>query len=226
MSKINLNEIFPFIKEAIQSINLTERYADRDSIVSKLLTYPDFMTIIRNAETPEKFDDIWRVGNAVDWFSAHYTRKSEISLNYLQEFEREKISVKNKAGRNRKVWAYSVVSSKITEEIEPAKINEFYEGAVRKVLVNKYERDTNARLVCINHFGYNCQVCDMNFESVYGELGLGFIHVHHIVPISSIGEKYVLNPIEDLIPVCPNCHAMLHKKPEPSVEELREIVKK
>lgn len=63
MSKINLNEIFPFIKEAIQSINLIERYADRDSIVSRLLTYPDFMKIIRNTETPERFDDIWRVGN-------------------------------------------------------------------------------------------------------------------------------------------------------------------
>lgn len=53
----------------------------------------------------------------------------------------------------------------------------------------------------------------MNFEKVYGEIGKNFIHVHHIEFISSFeGKEHELNPIEGLIPVCPNCHAMLHRK--------------
>ena len=51
----------------------------------------------------------------------------------------------------------------------------------------------------------------MDFENMYGELGKGFIHVHHIVPISMIGKEYKIDPIKDLVPVCPNCHAMLHR---------------
>lgn len=63
----------------------------------------------------------------------------------------------------------------------------------------------------------------MNFEERYGEIGKGFIHVHHEVEISTIGEDYEIDPIDDLKPVCPNCHAMLHKrKPAYSIDELKE----
>lgn len=85
------------------------------------------------------------------------------------------------------------------------------EGAVTTVLVNRYERSATARRKCIEHYGAVCAVCSLDFKSTYGQIGEGFIHVHHVVPISSIGETYVLDPIEDLIPVCPNCHAMLHR---------------
>jgi len=67
----------------------------------------------------------------------------------------------------------------------------------------------------------------MNFASVYGGVGDGFIHVHHIVPVSVIGTGYIINPIDDLVPVCPNCHAMLHRKDPPySVEEMKLIIRK
>jgi 5-methylcytosine-specific restriction protein A len=85
------------------------------------------------------------------------------------------------------------------------------EGAVTTVLVNRYERSATARRKCIEHHGAICAVCSLDFKLTYGQIGEGFIHVHHIVPISSIGETYVLDPIEDLVPVCPNCHAMLHR---------------
>ena len=69
----------------------------------------------------------------------------------------------------------------------------------------------------------------MNFEQTYGELGKGFIHVHHVIPVSEIGKEYKVDFKKDLIPVCPNCHAMLHRKNKDgenvSVEELREIVR-
>ena len=85
------------------------------------------------------------------------------------------------------------------------------EGAVTTVLVNRYERSATARRKCIEHYGAICAVCSLDFKSTYGQIGEGFIHVHHVVPISSIGETYILDPIEDLVPVCPNCHAMLHR---------------
>lgn len=102
-----------------------------------------------------------------------------------------------------------------------------YEGAVSHVMVNKYERSSMARRKCIEYHGYNCAICGMNFYDVYGELGKEFIHVHHIVPLNQIGKEYKVDYKKDLIPVCPNCHAMLHRKlnnAEVSVEELREIV--
>ncbi|SIS64120.1 HNH endonuclease [Salimicrobium flavidum] len=96
------------------------------------------------------------------------------------------------------------------------------EGVTKKVTVNRYERNPIARERCLQYHGRNCAVCDFNFEEVYGNLGKGFIHVHHVIDISTVGKEYEVDPIEDLRPVCPNCHAMLHKKtPAYSIEELR-----
>jgi len=101
----------------------------------------------------------------------------------------------------------------------------FSEGKIKSVLVNSYERNPKARKKCIEHFGAKCKVCDFDFEKIYGEIGKGFIHVHHIKDISMIGKEYEVNPISDLIPVCPNCHSMLHKrKPAYSIEELKDIM--
>ena len=73
--------------------------------------------------------------------------------------------------------------------------------------------------------GYQCLVCGRNFEATYGEIGKGFIHVHHLTPIYSIGKEYELNVDTDLAPVCPNCHYMLHRKDPPyTIEELKEIL--
>jgi 5-methylcytosine-specific restriction enzyme A len=102
------------------------------------------------------------------------------------------------------------------------------EGARKSILVNIYERDPNARLKCIAHWGPICQVCHFDFAAVYGDdLGRDFIHVHHLKPLHEIAKAYVLNPIEDLRPVCPNCHAMLHRRhPALKIEKLREIIGK
>lgn len=99
------------------------------------------------------------------------------------------------------------------------------EGAIRQVQVNAYERSATARRRCIDHYGLSCAACGFNFEKIYGDIGKEFIHVHHLVPIASIGEAYVLDPIRDLRPVCPNCHAMLHRTDPPlSIEELNACI--
>jgi 5-methylcytosine-specific restriction protein A len=96
----------------------------------------------------------------------------------------------------------------IPEEVESA--TDYQEGATKQVFVNAYERDTRARRVCIEHYGPTCIVCGFNFEATYGSSVRGHIHVHHLRPLSTIGRTYVVNPIADLRPVCPNCHAVIH----------------
>ncbi len=75
-----------------------------------------------------------------------------------------------------------------------------------------YERNPIARKKCIEYHGCKCSICGLSFEEMYGELDKDFIHVHRIVPLNKIGKEYQVNHKTDLIPVCPNCHAMLHKK--------------
>lgn len=100
-------------------------------------------------------------------------------------------------------------------------IDQYYEGALKKVYVDRYERDYNARNKCLEIHGCKCVVCGMTFESIYGEVGRGFIHVHHTIPISTIGQTYQIDPEKDLVPICPNCHAMLHRKDPPYKVEVK-----
>ena len=107
--------------------------------------------------------------------------------------------------------------------------NSIFEGAKKSVIVNQYERNPIARQKCIETNGCKCKVCGMDFEEKYGEIGRGFIHVHHVVPISTIGESYQIDPIKDLVPVCPNCHAMLHRGLNGitlTVDELKALIQK
>jgi 5-methylcytosine-specific restriction protein A len=98
-----------------------------------------------------------------------------------------------------------------SEEIPTEYLDKLSEGAKRTVTVNSYERNPIARKFCIEHYGTVCSVCEFNFETEYGEIGKGYIHVHHLMPISEIGKTYEIDPIKDLRPVCPNCHSMLHR---------------
>ncbi|MBS1515576.1 MAG: HNH endonuclease [Bacteroidetes bacterium] len=102
----------------------------------------------------------------------------------------------------------------------------YFEGAGKQITVNRYERNGEARLACLEIHGYECTICGFNFENRYGEIGKDYIQVHHIESIASKnGEEYEINPETDLIPVCPNCHAMLHRKTPPfNTEELKQIL--
>jgi 5-methylcytosine-specific restriction enzyme A len=98
----------------------------------------------------------------------------------------------------------------------------FTEGAVTRVEVNRYERDPRARAACLAHWGYDCAICGFSFARRYGSIGENYIHVHHLVELSSLGPNYEVDAVRDLRPVCPNCHAMLHqRRPAFSIAELR-----
>lgn len=106
--------------------------------------------------------------------------------------------------------------------------NEKYlEGATKSVRVNAYERSSSARQACVDYYGFDCFVCGLNFEERYGDIGKAFIHVHHEVPLHEIGSEYLVDPIQHLKPVCPNCHAMLHRLDSPHpISELRARLKR
>ena len=96
------------------------------------------------------------------------------------------------------------------------------EGAKIRVEVNRYERNRFNRAACIEILGDSCKACGLNFRDVYGEIGDGYIHVHHLTPVSEIGENYKVDPSRDLVPLCPNCHAMVHRKNPPmTIPELK-----
>jgi 5-methylcytosine-specific restriction protein A len=99
----------------------------------------------------------------------------------------------------------------------------FPEGASMQVLVNRYERDPRNRSAAIAIHGSTCAVCDFSFEAQYGDTGLGYIEVHHLKPLSTLGANYQINPSTDLVPLCSNCHSMVHRrKPPYTPSELRQ----
>lgn len=103
----------------------------------------------------------------------------------------------------------------------------YREGDVTQVLVNRYERDPRARAECITAHGTACSICGFDFATTYGELGNGYIHVHHLTELSTLGKGAEINPQRDLRPVCPNCHAMLHRqRPALTIEQLKRRLKR
>ena len=102
----------------------------------------------------------------------------------------------------------------------------YFEGACNQITTNRYERDLDARKACIAVHGTACFICGFDFGKVYGKLGTGFIHIHHLEQISS-GNVRSTDPARDLVPVCPNCHSMLHKETPPiAPQKLRKLLSK
>lgn len=99
------------------------------------------------------------------------------------------------------------------------------EGGMKEVLTNRYERNPIARKKCIAAHGSACSICGFDFGTVYGPEFAGKIEVHHKLPLYMIKQDYVVDPVKDLIPVCANCHMILHSKPGGfyTVDEVRKM---
>lgn len=125
----------------------------------------------------------------------------------------------------RAVWAEHAPSSAV-DPVTPIP-GTLPMSALTRVVVNRYERDPDAVRLCLAHHGTSCAVCGFNFEETFGAAGRGYMQVHHIVPGSRMDADYVLDPLTDLVPLCPNCHAMAHRRsPEPySSAELRRLIR-
>ncbi len=159
-------------------------------------------------------------------------RRADLSLEYLvlrepfrQLFTEIELAEASKRLRN-------LPKNSMPTEIPPeqnfpeTKSLSIQEGGVRRIVVNAYERDPRARTACLRKWGTSCKVCNLSFEKEYGFRGKGFIHVHHLDPLGKRKKRKKVAPTKDLIPVCPNCHAMLHSSDPPlSIDELIDEMK-
>lgn len=124
------------------------------------------------------------------------------------------------------------IAAEIPEEsiIYPEVVSgvQLVEGGKKQITINAYERNPYARKKCIEYFGAKCVVCGFDFAKVYGDDFSGIIHVHHIKPLSEISDEYIIDPIRDLVPVCPNCHLVIHSKPDGvyTIEEVKQLMLK
>lgn len=104
--------------------------------------------------------------------------------------------------------------------------DELTEGKIIELYTQKYERNKVARLKCLQHYGYKCSICGFDYSKTYGKDFANIIEVHHIKPLSEIKSDYVVDPIKDLIPLCPNCHRAIHSNKDRvfKPEELAKII--
>ena len=109
-----------------------------------------------------------------------------------------------------------------TKEDTPESVVGLPEGAKIRIEANRYERDRRNRAAALAIHGYNCSACGLDMGKLYGAIAAGMIEVHHVTPVSEVGSGYIINPKTDLIPLCPNCHAVAHRRSPPlSVTEIR-----
>ncbi len=98
------------------------------------------------------------------------------------------------------------------------------EGTIRRIPVNSYERDPRNKRMAIALHGTACFGCDQEMSATYGDIAEGYIHIHHVVPLSTLDAPRAPDP-RDLVPLCPNCHAVVHLRTPPlAIAELRQRI--
>lgn len=219
---------FPIIASAIARLNRDpEKFVSRAEIVKLLLRESDSRSLV-DAEYKRKRREISierYAGNMVDWFSKAWTDGDEKWSSLFNKFERSEKKIDG-------CYAYRPISPSAVnvfpDEIEEDEGKGLPEGAVFERLVNAYERNPLARQKCIEKYGTNCYICGFSFGAKYGEVVDGLIHVHHLLQLSKVGKDYKVDPIADLRPICPNCHAVIHHRRNPahSIEEVQSFLAK
>jgi len=124
-----------------------------------------------------------------------------------------------------KTLKYEELSNAIDLDIEAEKTEDGYgiEGGSRDYYGKRYERNARNRLLAIQEHGLSCKACEFNFETVYGERGKDFIEVHHVKPLNTLTKAMKINPKTDLIPLCSNCHRMIHRRKD-KILTLNELI--
>jgi predicted HNH restriction endonuclease len=227
-SKWDQDTAFPIIASVIERL-----YHGPDKYISKRDIVPVLLRDTHRRELIEtKYKEKHRTqsieeyaGNMVQWFSQRWTVGDEKWSSLFKKFERSEKKIDG-------CWAYkpSAPSAVVVfpDELEEEEAKGLPEGAVFKRLVNAYERNPLARQKCLKKYGTNCYVCGFSFVAIYGEAMNGFIHVHHLRQLSEVGKDYKVDPIADLRPVCPNCHAVIHRRHKQpySIEEVRAFLRR
>jgi 5-methylcytosine-specific restriction protein A len=142
--------------------------------------------------------------------------------NYIDTYS------KNKSNIGSIIKIHKIYSNILNENIkicEEQKTKKYTENNIVQIMVKRHERNKMAREKCIEYYGYKCFICEKTLTEIYGDIAENFIHVHHVNEIATIQEKYEIDPINDLRPLCPNCHAILHRKSPPyEINEIKKVI--
>lgn len=174
---------------------------------------------VRIFEQPITATEYFKIDNKFKNFNQS-TRKTDIK--HLKEV----LELINTKGNNFEYVDNTILPEEIDENEEC-----IFEGAKKNITVNAYERSQEAREKCIEYYEkinngkIKCEICGFEFSEVYGDKFKDKIHIHHIIELAGIGEKYSVDPIHDLLPVCPNCHMILHsKRPAYTPDEVKKYI--
>lgn len=221
-------------------ITVNYKQANRRKLISINIPYTGFV-ILEGAEHPEVenqyritstvkaalfhgFSEEWVV-NFLSFINAYITsNKPNVLFDGRNFSSLIEIESKQSGGIIAKDEIFTEESTLLDQTIIEEAL---FEGVMHEVTTNSYERNQDARRKCLEHYGLSCVVCNLNFGERYGDLVRNFIHVHHIVPISYIKDEYQVDPVKDLRPVCPNCHAVIHSQNPPlTIDEVRDMLRR
>jgi len=190
------------------------------------------LNLILNNKNSQQFFYISIPQNSIVNPVAVFRNKDDTADIFIAAVNRDNLSINESMidiqsnGTKHDFSVYEIAVIEYQSRLFPDEVNNsYFEGARKTITVNLYERNSKARNKCIEEHGVNCVVCGFNFKDFYGDRGKGFIHVHHLIAINEIDSEYEVDPINDLRPVCPNCHAMLHTKGNISIEKLMSEIK-
>lgn len=143
------------------------------------------------------------------------TKAAIMPIDFFEPYLR--CTVSNEDGNDR------VDKNEAKKEEEKYYLNRL-EGGKVEIYTTRYERDPKLRKQAIAIHGTECFACGFSFEKKYGQIGEGFIEVHHIKPISQGMQKP--DPDKDLVCLCSNCHSMVHRKRDRviPIEELKALI--
>lgn len=216
------------LEQPIQDENALydETPVDTSSIPSEPVTgisEDNSSSTTKDSETLEGDGYTDSVGNKS---TPHSSSRPSVSAPSSRDSSQRETSHKKTGGGSGRHEGYgNGVDILLPEEISETEGS--YEGARKQISVNTYERDRTARDKCLQHYGTRCAVCEKDMSEIYGPEAEGLIHVHHLKPLSEIKEGYRVNPIADLRPVCPNCHAVIHRRrPVYKIEEVKGFLEK
>jgi 5-methylcytosine-specific restriction protein A len=160
------------------------------------------------------------VGTDTDAYINQILRKNTQSDGMESKYQEYCQSLQIKPdNRKRKYWS-------LDEDIKSELSDSYNEGAAQLRTHQYFERNKAARDKCVAINGAVCKICGMDFEKVYGAVGKGYIQVHHIVPISESEGVHQVDPEKDLIPVCANCHCILHRLYQGKYVSVKELSKR
>lgn len=166
--------------------------------------------LVNDDSTNEERDYAGMMMNALKYYKGfiHFDKTADYKKEFKKKLQREQARAKSTLQKEGKKETFE---DKCVPEEEGAPRQE---GAVSQVSVTKYERNPEHRRLVLERDKYECQICHMNFEKVYGEIGKQFIEVHHLFPVCNMGEDYVFDPLDPekgLVCLCSNCHSMIHR---------------